>query len=110
MRRIKHNFGIKALLKRFCVAFVEGEHAEMHGALHLAVGGYGVWRRGRKRCNAALEIDGDAHLVEKIHAEDSVDFSATCVADGTQVNGGKFEVMKFVFTEGEFRKRDFTGA
>ena len=38
----------------------------------------------------AFEIDSDSHFVEKVHAENAVDFAAAGVADRAEIDGWKF--------------------
>src|SRR5215475_3594212 len=90
LRGVEDDFGIETIFELGGVACVEGSGAMMHGGFHLVVQGASIGRRRSGRSDAPPEINGNAHLIEEVHAEDAVDFAGTRFTDWTEVNRGKF--------------------
>ncbi len=88
MRRVENNFRVETFLKFFGVAMFKVCGAWSHGGLHLFVHCLGIDGIGGKRSDLTLEVNGDAHLIEQVDAEDTVDGAATGVADRAEVDGG----------------------
>lgn len=110
VRIIENNFGIETFFKLEGPASLEGERAVLHSRFHLAVKNFRVGGLCIERSNLALEVDGHAHFVEKIHTENAVNLTAAGPADGTEIDGRKSQIVETMSSQCELREGDLAGA
>jgi hypothetical protein len=87
---------------KFCrVRVVERFRAGMHSLLHLRDdGNFCRARRGEAEArDATLQVNGDAELLEEVHAEDSIERGAAGFGESGQVNRGERDVKQNVAAE-----------
>jgi hypothetical protein len=98
-RRVQNNIRIEAVRENGGIALLEGIGTVVHVRFHQIEKQFRVGRRSSERSDLALQIDGDAHFVEEVDAEDAVDRGAASFADGAEVNGRQLGVAQVMASE-----------